>query len=840
MSLQSSHAPVGPDPLGNQSISQETESTPLASVRVALIGIGLCQQGVEKMGIESIQKLIPILERGEKHSALVIKMFNAVTESNPGKLARLIDILSVYQGNFSILGQFLDRVGHLDPFLATSRAQLLILPAEGLPTTRGASGHLLKGLTYCAYDSDAPTDTVGYFSKKQAITRIFEAFNPERMTSASQERTRTRRQVKLREELQDLSLSDLEKSPEQAGQTGSHLIVRNMEVYAELRKAIADCKAHLSDLVYGGSIVLSGIKSLKVSEDPGRQFYGWFEEHFKENPNAPRGIRLAFESLRDPDIALSSQDERNYLRGLLSYQRLHSYINKDVALGGLVRDLNEYAQLHSEDALRLDASVDIARHQLQQTAAEHAPEMTIADFGKVLELSGMVQFRQAMNQRVLSIYQNEFTDALKQFEFVSFKDGKWRDDSLGESVPMDRLKRHIYGAKVGVALPDMHESKKQALLGQRDFKHIADAQFLSRLIKDPEKRLSAMPISDFREMVQGVIVAHRKVAHLEAQLAEYRATPSGAALQLNYEDIGEALASWKPTLMIGGKFVPAEVWQQPRHDRNAGSLAIPEIAARLIDRRFDLLYRSGNLQVEFDKRRHEIERVAPAGLYLADMETFWASAEARALPLKPAKDCRNLIDRATQLVANPMIVSTGFDAQKVLAAKYLFSAEISQIENLLTVEETVNDLCRDHRAKLGEMGERLRSSLYQTIYSGGILGERGRLSLRLSGRHFSEYIERIEVANQEQGRIVFYDPEKVEQGLNRLDRDYVSIEAQGREWVEKVKFICSKYGKDLLAKQRLGLVDNETFQAARGLRSNGSDVISRSFVAGISKIVDGQ
>lgn len=835
MSPQLSHSGERFETLAAESLSPRQDSNPLQNVRNALVEAGLHEKGVEKMDLEGIKKLVPILERGEKHSALVIKIFNAVTETNPGKLNKLIDILSVYSGNFSILGQFLERVGHMDPFIATSRAQLLILPAEGLPSTRGASGHLLHGLTYCAYDHGAPTDTVGYFSKKQAITRIFEAFNPERMSGDSQHQTRQRRSSVLREALRDISLHDLEQNPELAGETGSHLIVRNLEVYTELRKAIAECKAHLTDLVYDGSMLLSGVRSIKVSEDPGRQFYGWFEEHLKENPNVPRGIRIAYESLKDPDIALSPEDERNYLRGLLSYQRLHSYINKDVALGGLIQDLKEYEALSVNDPLRLDEAVERARQDLKHIAGDGYTEMTIAEFGRLLELSGMVEFRKSMNQRALDTYGAEFAQALSHFDFVSFKDGKWREDALGDSVPMDRLKKHLYGAKIGISQAGFSDDRRQALLSQRDFKAVSEAQFLERLIPDQDRRISAMAITDFRSMVEGVIAAHRKAMHFDGLLDEYRKTPVGAALTINREDVGTALQQWKPVLLIGSRYRPAETWI-PEGSSPAHAFSIGEISRRLKDRSASVLTNSSSMREQRHKFSHEIDQGAAAGLYVEEMALFWKKAGDLVAPLVDAQTVSEKIDRAVTLVANPLLVSSGLKGQHVLAYKYLFPAEIKQIDHLLAQKEEIERLSEPHRAELSSLAERVQKVIYVDVHSGGIYENEGQRRLTLRTRPFSSYVGKISVPGLEHIPISYYDPEKLKEALAKLESSYVPIATLDRDWLDRARAVCSKAGREQLARQGLNLVDTETFRFAQGLRINSPGYISRRFVDAINLI----
>jgi hypothetical protein len=54
--------------------------------------------------------------------------------------------------------------------------------------------------------------------------------------------------------------------------------------------------------------------------------------------------------------------------------------------------------------------------------------------------------------------------------------------------------QHLYGAKVGVAQRGDPVEKKRAALGQPDFRHIMDAQFLRRLVAAEDKLLNAKPI----------------------------------------------------------------------------------------------------------------------------------------------------------------------------------------------------------------------------------------------------------------------------------------------------------------------------------------------------------
>ncbi len=797
---------------------------------------GLSPAGLKLLNAKSIQLVTGLLRRGEKHGDLVVKIFNAVTETNPQRLAEVVGKLSVYTGSFPILAQFLECVGHRDPFVATSSAQLLILPANDVPTTRGASGHILKGLTYCAYAPDAPANSVGYFSKKQAITKIFEAFNPERMTADTQGQVRNRRGRALKEELKNITLTELENSETALAEIGSPLLARNMEVYRELRAAIEQCHERLSELVYGGEIVVSGLKSFKVSEDPGRQFFGWFEEHIKENKNVPRGIVLAYQSLKDPDIHLSDAEERNYVRGLLAYQRLHSYINKSVALGGLQKDLEEYAKLGVRDPLRLDEAVHQARTQIQQFAAEGSTEITLGEFARVLELSGMVAFRREMNQRLINIYGESLNSALDRFSFVSFRDGKWREDALEDSVPMDRLKLHLYGAKIG-GVDTSRPEKKQAVLGQRDFRAIADYQFLTRLVSDREKFLTAMPITDFRAMVHGVVAADRKAAFLDQKLDEFRQTPKGAAAAFDKENVGDALKDWHPRLLIG-RYAPVEIEKERVWEVDQSALPMQEVGRRLVARSSLLIPYRHSLRKEFDKQRFEIENAVAAGLCTEESEDLLGKVQKAAGSLIPVEDHSAEIERAARLFAHPMVVNSGFGINDVLKHRYMLQSELDLLRDFLRAESDIQAASIGGDASFAKNGAKARELNHARFLTGSIVGDTGGRRLSVSDRNFDSYAPRYHFQG-EKVRVEYFKPAEVAHALSEIEGKFIKLDEIPNEWFSRASQICSFKGRDALRRAGLEVVDTPTFNAVRTLRSYANTYVSREFYDQINRIAEG-
>jgi hypothetical protein len=830
------------------------------NIRNLLKELGLNKTGLSKLSDDSVTKLAILLQSQGQRSDLIAAMFNAVAETAPDRyttretltkrLERFVAIVDGYRGSFPILRSFIIQLGQQNPFIAAERAQITVLP-EKQNNVRGASGHILSGVTYMTYDPEVPTSTTGFFSGKQAIVQIFKAWHPERLDEESKRCVRDRRHKQLRKalgeiDLENLTLSEIEASPDVKGEIRSHIISRNLAVYDELRKAIEQCKTHLSSLIYGGDIVLPGLNSLKVSQDPGRQFFGWFEDHFRENENAPIGIKIAYQSIVDEDIALTPEEEAHYLRGLLAYQRVNSFIDKETALGGLVRDLKEYDALTVDDELRLNPAIEKARTNLQAAIQTTPTELSIAEFASMLENAAMVQFRQAMNRRILDSYREEFEAALKLFDFVSFEKDTWREDALGDSVPMERLKRHLYGAKVGVEKSWYGSDKKRAALGQADFRHIMDAQFLKRLIVQEEKLLNAQPIEQFRAMVEGVVVAYRKAKFLEARLTEYGTTPDGLQVvqTLNREDMRDTLDNWKPVLPIGGTYKPAERWFNHTGEPKPTLRTLSEIAVRITDRKSYFFSPTSTHKDEFrDKYMGhiaEIEQFANAGLYRPDMDPIWRTIESKIASFVPTSEHRELLDRAVRLYSHPMVFRSYEVTMATLSRKFLTPQEFKNITTFVEVEAGLTEVCEGYNAAaLGELRARLGDRLGANLLEGGVrtLND-GKKQLTLRELSFASFAGAVKAEPRYTTHLGEYlNPKLLTAALDSLDESYISTKELGKDWIQRAKTLCSKEGAAVLSNAGYALVDRPTFLAARDVRIWDSYYVTKDLADEVNRLL---
>jgi hypothetical protein len=449
--------------------------------------------------------------------------------------------------------------------------------------------------------------------------------------------------------------------------------------------------------------------------------------------------------------------------------------------------------------------------------------MSISEYAKVIELSGLVQFRRAINARILAAYGSEFKAALDYFNFVTFKDGIRLPDSFQESVPMDRLKEHVLGAKIGVAQSHFGVDKKQAVLGQRDFHAISEAHNLFRITNDQEKALIAWPIQEFRQMIRGVMIAYRKAQHFDAQLSEYMASAKGEGKELNREAVGDTLTDWKPTVMVGTKWLPAEYLIDEQGQGEV--LDLRELIARAKDRNL------GGLG--YMKNHTEIEKQIESGLLADKFEEFVAPLQQKASTLIPAVLYRDMLDRATRVVAHPM-VETGYNpALYNLNKNYLDSQDIILIKELLAAEAKLKTLSADYLPQLGELLDMRRNLRGNSVMKGEFKGDGKGSSIS-----FARLSHDTMFQPQKEGIMTIYDPARSVQVKKHLEEKYVEVGALAEGWLEKLKFICSSKARELLLSQGFKLVDTETFQAAQHLRASQHTLVNRDFAAKIEQLYE--
>ncbi len=768
-----------------------------------LKGAGLNEAGLKKLNFKELHGLFHKVENPNRpFPRLVIRMFNAVATEEPTRIKEFTGVISGYTGDRSYLTSFITHMEIDNPFRATREARIVIL-AEYEKKMVGASGRVLKGTMYGAYHPDRPHKSFGHATGIKGLVTIFSSFNKERGLSETP-KPRPRTDKNIRDalkliDLQDITLEELTENPQLAEQ--SELITRNLEVYEALRNAIDNYKQQLSSLLYGDSIALQTLDGVRVDGDPGRKLLGWFQEHFKENPNAPIGLQIAYQSLIDSTVHLSENEEKNYLRGLLAYKRTHTFIKTAPALIGMKEDIEAYEALSAEHQLS-GKFPNIAQAKITLQKVQDKSEISIQEYSSLLEQTDLVNFRAAMNALSIEQYGADFYTALRKFKFVVLdKDGAWRADATTDSAPMNRLRQHLYGAKIGVEHQSDTDDKKRALLSDVDFRAIMDAEIMVQLLRSPDSYLNSRPVKEFERIVERVVVAYRKACLLDKKLESYKAAQQGQAIDFDPENVGDALKDWKPVLPFATE---SERYRPVEHFPAATELGLKEVARRLSDgfRAIqDNRNSPNNLIIEnsYDLSRQANNGFVEAGLYQEKMRDAWLAAETEVARYKPVKDVENLVTKAIKYLSHPLLVvkpdrySRPSDPDRLVLRRYLSPYEILGLESFVTTVENLEfPQLANHDSSWSELRKQVNEVLFLNVFKASL--KNGELLLESK-----QVIDIVQSKRVGSGTINIWalGPEKLSEWFNKRAKTCQLSEDPNEEWRNKLSEIMRNTNRRL-------------------------------------------
>ncbi len=790
---------------------------------------------------EGKKNLLALVREGPQIAALAIRMLNAVNRSSPGRENELMKKFRTYPGSPVILETFLNNLGVDDPFLATERAQVVLLPIERLPgqavvsadeedraiaadSVRGASGHVIKGMIYCAYDRESPVATAGFFSKRQAVLRPFETFNPEKFNVASRAATKERRGRSYVQILQDLSLADLENDPKLVSDSHSPVLARDFAVYQELKRAVAAFRDQYKGLLYGEDKGAAKVECLNVRTDLGGTFFGWFERQIEAGLDIPAGLLAAYHSLKDPDVYLEPETERDYIRGLLAFQKVHSFIRKDVALAGAKSDLAAFDDLPDDDPLRVNSQIQQARRSVEELAHTAADELRVSEFATLVSLGGLSELRREMNFRVLALYGKEFQEALKYFRPFMMTDGRWNEDCLGDSVPMSRLSKTLYGERIGVAKAWHSADERRALLGQPDFKQVREALFHWTIAeKDSERLLLAMPISSFRAVVEKFIGAYRKAKYMDERLKEYlaeRITKGLAEIVVDKGNVGVVLDDWKPPLPIGTDLKPAEALTE---SATAKVLPLRELVACIKCRGL------GGKEVRSAIR--EIEMQAEAGLYSANFEVALRALQNQAVRYTSAESLSAELASIREMLRSPFVRVAEYHSSAALAKSHLSNPEALQVRTQAGFKVTFDNLGLDSKRTTRELKADFDRYSGASIVEGGLWSVKGSQSIGVRVKDFPAFADEKCYCG-----LAYFTPETLRTKFAELNSNFVCAASLPADWFTRAQLLCSARGKEVLNRNGLQMSDRETYYAAMSLRRDEKVYMAKALVEAVNRI----
>lgn len=426
------------------------------------------------------------------------RMAQAVPTARKGELDAS---LQRFAGDYRLLEAFLEKFGSDNPWEAAKEAHLrraLWRAPEESAEVLGVSesGHKLTRELYLFEHTYDPTRT--WVSGSQAITRILEIWGTDNqrdaLTPDGRQKIKSRKKQQVRETLDEFaeSLEEVLKDPwklKDIQSTNERHEVRKILQIDELKRRVQQ----LHDLVYGNTAFLDDARpSYLLAMDPGGTFWGRLE---RKKGELPMSIRDIYTTITDPLVEIPEQERRFMMGTLIAWCAMDVPVRRDAALGGYQQDLDFILKLpDSHPIVQKHGKPDLTKI----VSILERSEITLMEAAKVFDAYPVNEVRREFNKAYASLYRQEVDATLQRLEDCFLAERQWREDSIGDSVPLKRLK----------------ETEYAKILDRDDFYHVRNL-LRARTLAPGDKVYQTATLGEWKQMIDGVVTAGRKLRQID-------------------------------------------------------------------------------------------------------------------------------------------------------------------------------------------------------------------------------------------------------------------------------------------------------------------------------------
>jgi hypothetical protein len=394
----------------------------------------------------------------KKYGPLVNRMRRGVAEDQPARITELEKALKDFRGNPYILRDILDNGNTDSPFTAAQRMPLQVA-VFGTPKGKrsdphgvSVSGHKLKDQYFLFSDPTDPTkkwtagsqaaitflETFGTAEQKEGVSPEGRKRNRERRTKVDHDNLRN-----IVTDLQEV-LNDSERITDIQGNNDRTYVESLLGLQDELEVTVRGLDA----ILHGQSAFVDQRSSAYlVATDPGGMRYNRFKRKFDTLPD---WVKSDWLTATDDLIAADSSKRKDAQARLNAYAAANFSENRKALIGTYQNDLDLLLKLpnnHEIIAKYGRPNLDPVRRILAE------PEITFTDAGRVFLCYPVDKVRSDVNKEYLNKFQTEVNCSLETLKPLFLKNGFWRDDAMGSSIPMGRIKHAIYSAVLMNSVP---------------------------------------------------------------------------------------------------------------------------------------------------------------------------------------------------------------------------------------------------------------------------------------------------------------------------------------------------------------------------------------------------
>ncbi len=561
-----------------------------------------------------------------------------------------------------------------------------------------------------------------------------------------------------------------------------------------------------------------------IALEPGGGVMSWLEKKIRNEENSvPREMRDIFSTLQNPAAPIDEQEWKFMYAAVLAYAAKERLVDRDAAIGGHLQDLHVLETLPEDHPL-------IKKYGLVNRAAirdlEAQNKITLIDATRVFDIYPIDEVRREMNSAYLRQNEAEAERILLQLEPLFMKRreqdaAEWLPDATGSSVPMERLKGTLY----------------YLTFRREDFRAAQEMLKLQTVTRTDERLCAAVPLAEFRERVDALVVMARKLEYMNRELVsrgvllapaddvapiarQWQETLKNDATRRNsvpefqtvwayrLKDAPDVFAQrfvehWKLALFRGGEYQRKEAFA------DAYGIALDEALDRL-----EALRRYEN---EWKKQGGALKTEAAHGLYstkrAAGLETLIEQVKKYA-PYDEAMNAR--VESARQTANHPMVVWSSHRLPRE-GGRYVSPEER---ETLTDYERAAAEIAGAEtgavREKISELIER-REILNQVSLINGTAGT----CIELAEVPYTQ----IEEPKKAFGRNVqLVDVDRLESHLTVLEEEYSPIEELGVEWFRRAQYLASFDAEKLLRRANVTPSSGRHFAAVKALEKKGTRV----------------
>lgn len=572
-------------------------------------------------------------------------------------------------------------------------------------TVRSDSGAVLVQSPHIMVRKSDPSTIVSVGGRELMVSHgeVFFGVTPE-LIKERRARLENRAHESVLEILRGASLTDILHSDELGKAAGrSPLLARNLEAYKELVPVLEEAQRIIQNATYGLGFGVGKAGCVHLKSDFGGQLLSWCE---KNASAMPRAMQMDLEVLLYSPHELSIAQQQRIISVLAAYRISHSTINLQVALAPLQEDLAALEALPDSSPHKKPELYEAVRETIanitQAVSADTQNEIRLDRLPDLLH-TPLREFRIAVNSELLSLYRDEFFEAVESFKPLFCEGPHLKPDFRGEGIALESLKQTVYGAELGVRSfeKNLDPTERFAALSRDDFFNIREAIYYLSISPLKETSFdtlcSHLSIPNFHTVVTGVITAHRKAGSIDAQYKNWYFENAHAGLPEPVE-LGShitspidfaLLGSFTPVVVKGRKIAPKEVFAEEFGISLDHCLNVR-----------DFLKRGDSSSASPSALFEQWRFLADAGLYNAGIKDaekeYLAANGARYFPQSL---CRGTSDRLEQLYGNVFVRikeerfnSYPFESRKELEAPFLDRRTVERariLEAVLEQEEVV-------------------------------------------------------------------------------------------------------------------------------------------------------